>query len=183
MLMVGFGSVMVLLPIYAIDVLEVDAEALGFMRSAPAVGSILIGVLLASRPPMQRAGKRLFMALCVFAISIFGFAVSEIFWLSLIFLFLYGASDMVSMNLRLAMVHRATPDHLRGRVSAVNMLFIQTSNEAGDFRGGSFAAMFGPVTTGVLGAGIAALVLIWSRWQFAPLYQLNRTADLKPTIE
>jgi predicted MFS family arabinose efflux permease len=80
------------------------------------------------------------------------------------------------------MVHRATPEHLRGRVSAVNMLFIQTSNEAGDFRGGSFAAMFGPVTTGVLGAGIAALVLIWSRWQFAPLYQLNRTSDLKPDV-
>ena len=85
---------------------------------------------------------------------------------------------MISMNLRLAMVHRATPDHLRGRVSAVNMLFIQTSNEAGDFRGGSFAAMFGPVTTSIIGAGIAAAVLFWSRWQFAPLYKLDRTSDL-----
>ncbi|RZO80580.1 MAG: MFS transporter [Litorivicinaceae bacterium] len=183
MLMVGFGSVLVLLPIYAIDVLNVGAESLGVLRSMPALGSILVGVILASRPPMQGAGKKLFIALCLFVGSILGFAVSNVYWLSLIALFFYGASDMVSMNIRSAMVHRATPEHLRGRVSAVNMLFIQTSNEAGDFRGGSFAAMFGPVTTGVLGAGIAALVLIWSRWQFAPLYQLNRTADLKPTID
>jgi len=180
MLMVGFGSVMVLLPIYAIDVLQVGAESLGIMRAAPALGSISVGLILASRPPMRQAGQRLFIALTVFALSILVFAISNSYWLSLLALFVYGASDMISMNLRLAMVHRATPDHLRGRVSAVNMLFIQTSNEAGDFRGGSFAAMFGPVVTGVLGAGIAATVLIWSRWQFAPLYQLDRTADLTP---
>ncbi len=180
MLMVGFGSVLVLLPIFAIDVLKVGAESLGVLRAMPALGSITVGLILASRPPMERAGQKLFIALCIFVVSILGFAVSEIYWLSLIFLFLYGASDMISMNIRSAMVHRATPEHLRGRVSAVNMLFIQTSNEAGDFRGGSFAAMFGPVATGILGAGIAAIVLTWSRWQFAPLYKLNRTADLKP---
>ena len=133
MLMVGFGSVMVLLPIYAIDVLQVGAESLGIMRAAPALGSISVGLILASRPPMRKAGQRLFIALTVFAVSILFFAISNSYWLSLLALFVYGASDMISMNLRMAMVHRATPDYLRGRVSAVNMLFIQTSNEAGDF--------------------------------------------------
>lgn len=180
-LMVGFGSVFVLLPIYAVDVLKVGPFELGLMRAAPAVGSILIGLWIASRRvQLTDVGTKLFWSLAVFSLSILIFAVSELWLLSLAALFIYGASDMVSVNIRSAMIHRATPESLRGRVSAVNMLFIQTSNEAGDFRGGAFAALIGAVPTAVLGGLIAGGVLAFSRVRFAPLFALNRTSDLKP---
>lgn len=180
-LMVGFGSVFVLLPIYAVDVLQVGPFELGLLRAAPALGSILIGIAIAARrTPMAAVGDKLFWSLCVFSASIVVFALSELWLLSLAALFVYGASDMVSVNIRSAMIHRATPESLRGRVSAVNMLFIQTSNEAGDFRGGAFAALMGAVPTAVLGGVIAAGVLAFSRARFAPLYALDRTSDLKP---
>ncbi len=180
-LMVGLGSVFVLLPIYAVDVLQVGPELLGVLRAAPAVGSISVGLWIASRPTeLTDVGRKLFWALLIFALSILVFAFSSHWWLSLVALFVYGASDMISVNIRSAMVHRATPEALRGRVSAVNMLFIQTSNEAGDFRGGSFAALFGAIQTAVLGGMVGLLVLTWSKRQFPELYRLHRTADLKP---
>ncbi len=181
-LIVGLGSVFVLLPIYAVDVLQVGPELLGVLRAAPALGSITVGLWIASRrSELQAVGRKLYWALLVFAISILVFALSTHWWLSLVALFIYGASDMVSVNIRSAMVHRATPETLRGRVSAVNMLFIQTSNEAGDFRGGAMAALIGAVPTAVVGGLIGFVVLGWSKKAFPALYQLNRTADLSPT--
>lgn len=180
-LMVGFGSVFVLLPIFAVDVLGVGPFELGLMRAAPAAGSICVGLWIASRSEgLTDVGRKLFWSLVVFAASIVVFGLSTVWWLSVLALFLYGASDMISVNIRSAMVHRATPESLRGRVSAVNMLFIQTSNEAGDFRGGAFAATLGAVPTVVLGGVIAAGVLAFSRWHFRPLFALDRTSDLKP---
>ncbi|MGB1849219.1 MAG: MFS transporter, partial [Litorivicinaceae bacterium] len=135
LLMVGFGSVMVLLPVFAADILLVGPEELGLMRGMPALGSVLMGLFLSTRRrEISGAGPKLWFSLIVFAASILVFSLSEILILSLVALFFYGASDMVSVNIRMGMVQAATPEYLRGRVAAVNMLFIQTSNEGGDFR-------------------------------------------------
>ena len=127
---------------------------------------------------MNHSGKKLFWALILFALSVLAFSVSNILWISLVALFMYGAADMVSVNIRMGMVQAATPENLRGRVSAVNMLFIQTSNEAGDFRGGAFAASFGVVQTAIIGALLGFGFLFWTRWKFPQLFMLSRISEL-----
>ena len=179
LLMVGLGSVMVLLPVFAADILHVGSEELGLMRGMPAIGSVLMGLFLSSRRhEINGAGVKLWVSLFVFASSILVFSVSEIFVLSLLALFFYGASDMVSVNIRMGIVQAATPENLRGRVAAVNMLFIQTSNEGGDVRGGALAGLIGPTLT-VLAGGIMSLgFLFWSRKQFPELYTLDKISEL-----
>ena len=179
LLMVGFGSVMVLLPVFAADILLVGPEELGLMRGMPALGSVLMGLFLSTRrQEISRAGPKLWFSLIVFAASILVFSLSEILILSLVALFFYGASDMVSVNIRMGMVQAATPEYLRGRVAAVNMLFIQTSNEGGDFRGGALAGLLGPVQTVLIGGILGLGFLVWSRKQFPDLYTLDKTSDL-----
>jgi MFS family permease len=179
LLMVGFGSVLVLLPIYAADILKVGPDELGLLRAMPALGSIRVGIYIATRrTEMNHSGKKLFWALILFALSVLAFSVSNILWISLVALFMYGAADMVSVNIRMGMVQAATPENLRGRVSAVNMLFIQTSNEAGDFRGGAFAASFGVVQTAIIGALLGFGFLFWTRWKFPQLFMLSRISEL-----
>ncbi len=184
LLMVGLGSVMVLLPVFAADILHVGPEELGLMRGMPAIGSVLMGVFLSTRRhEISSAGIKLWISLIVFASSILVFSVSEIFVLSLLALFFYGASDMVSVNIRMGMVQAATPENLRGRVAAVNMLFIQTSNEGGDVRGGALAGVIGPTFT-VLAGGIMSLgFLFWSRKQFPELYALDKISDLSQKMQ
>ncbi len=179
LLMVGLGSVMVLLPVFAADILHVGPEELGLMRGMPAIGSVLMGLFLSSRRhEINGAGGKLWVSLIVFASSILVFSVSEVFVLSLLALFFYGASDMVSVNIRMGIVQAATPENLRGRVAAVNMLFIQTSNEGGDVRGGALAGLIGPTLT-VLAGGIMSLgFLFWSRKHFPELYTLDRISEL-----
>lgn len=171
------GSVMALLPVYAVDVLHVDSTMLGLMRTMPALGGVMMGVLLAKLPPMRHAGRLLFMALAIFAASILVFAVSNVLWLSLAALWVYGASDMISVNIRTTLIQLATPDDLRGRVSAVNMLFIGISNEMGDFRAGSIAALLGPVLTVIAGAGMAFAVALGGFKLFPELRRLDRLTD------
>ena len=179
LLMVGFGSVMVLLPVFAADILLVGPEELGLMRGMPALGSVLMGIFLSTRrQEISGAGPKLWFSLMVFAASILAFSLSEILILSLVALFFYGASDMVSVNIRMGMVQAATPEYLRGRVAAVNMLFIQTSNEGGDFRGGALAGLLGPVQTVLIGGILGLGFLVWSRKQFPDLYTLDKTSDL-----
>ncbi|MDC0882455.1 MFS transporter [Litorivicinus sp.] len=179
LLMVGFGSVMVLLPVFAADILLVGPEELGLMRGMPALGSVLMGILLSTRRhELSSAGLKLWLSLIAFAVSILVFSLSEFLILSLIALFVYGASDMVSVNIRMGMVQSATPEQLRGRVAAVNMLFIQTSNEGGDFRGGALAGLFGPVYTVFIGGVLGLGFLMWSRKQFPALYTLDKISDL-----
>ena len=177
MLIVLTGSVMALLPVYAIDVLHVDSTGLGMMRAMPALGGVMMGILLAKLPPMRNAGRMLFIALGIFAVSIFIFALSTALWLSLVALWIYGASDMISVNIRSTLIQLATPDELRGRVSAVNMLFIGISNEMGDFRSGSVAALFGPVATVLAGAGMALVVAVGGSLAFTKLRRLDKLAD------
>ena len=118
-----------------------------------------------------------FIALGIFAVSIFIFALSATLWLSLVALWIYGASDMISVNIRSTLIQLATPDELRGRVSAVNMLFIGISNEMGDFRSGSVAALFGPVATVLAGAGMALVVAVGGSLAFTKLRRLDKLTD------
>ena len=179
MFIVLFGSVVALLPVYAIDVLEVGPEALGLMRAMPAVGAVIAGVALARLPVMRRTGALLNVALAVFALSILVFGLSGSLWLSLFALFVYGASDMVSVNIRMTIIQLATPDGLRGRVNSVNSLFIATSNDLGDFRAGAVATVLGPVATVLAGGFMAAGVVVGGYLLFPTLRQLDRITDAR----
>jgi MFS family permease len=171
------GGVMALLPVFAIDVLHVDTTTLGLMRAMPALGGVVMGLLLARLPPLRQSGKLLFIALGIFAGSILLFALSNVLWLSLTALWIYGAADMVSVNIRSTLIQLATPDSLRGRVSAVNMLFIGVSNEMGDFRAGAVAAILGPVATVLTGAAMAFGITIGGSMIFSRLRALDKLTD------
>jgi len=174
------GSVMALLPVYASDILHVGPDALGMLRGAPAFGGVIVGLVLAALPPMRRSGLWLFAALAVFSASIAVFAFSTIFWVSLAALCVYGAADMISVNVRMTLIQLATPDHLRGRVSAVNAIFISSSNEMGDVRSGSVAAMLGPVPTVFIGSVMAFGVTLGGWYLFPKLRHLDRLTDARP---
>jgi MFS family permease len=172
------GSVMVLLPIYAMDILQVGPEGLGYMRAMPALGSMLAGLVISRFGHGPHSGRALFLALVAFTLSIVIFGLSELYWLSLVALFVYGASDMVSVVLRTSIIHLATPDDLRGRVNAVNSLFIASSNELGDLRGGAAAAWLGVVPAVLVGAACTAGVGFIAWWRSKDLRQLKSTEDI-----
>lgn len=177
LLIVLAGSVMVLLPVVAVEILEVGPEALGAMRAMPALGALVVGAMMARMPELRQTGRLLFFSLLVFAASITLFAFSEILWLSLFALLVYGGSDMVSVNIRLTLIQLATPDELRGRVSAVNSLFIATSNDLGDFRAGSVAAAIGTGPALLVGAAMAFLVVLLGYALSPKLRRLDRLSD------
>jgi len=179
MFIVLVGSVVALLPVYAIDVLDVGPEALGLMRAMPALGAVVAGVMLTRLPVMRRTGTQLNASLAIFAFSILIFAFSGSLWLSLFALFVYGASDMVSVNIRSTIIQLATPDELRGRVNSVNSLFIATSNDLGDFRAGTVAAFIGPVATVLVGGVMAAGVVVGAYLLFPTLRRLDRITDAR----
>lgn len=158
------GGSTALLPVYARDILHVGPIGLGLLRSAPAVGACLTALVQSGHPPSRRVGLQLFAAVGIFGIFTLVFALSTSFILSLASLFALGASDMVSVNIRSSLVQLSTPDAMRGRVSAVNMLFIGASSELGTFESGLVAALVGTVSAVVLG-GIGTLVVaaIWMR--------------------
>jgi MFS family permease len=180
---VMMGSVMTLLPVYAADILKVGPESLGMLRGAPAFGGVIVGLVLAALPPMRQAGLCLFLALAVFSASIAVFALSTVYWISLVALCVYGAADMVSVNIRMTLIQLATPDRLRGRVSAVNSIFISSSNEMGDVRAGSIAAILGPVATVFVGSLMAFGVTLGGWYLFPKLRQLDRLGDARPEPE
>lgn len=170
------GGAVALLPVYARDILNAGTYGLGLLRSAPGAGAVLMALLLAYRPLRRRAGVTLFG--CVFGFGIFTvvFGVSHSMLLSLIALALLGACDMVSVIVRHTLVQLTTPDAMRGRVSAVNMLFIGASNEVGQFESGITAQWFGTVPAVVLGGlGTIAVVLLWS-WMFPSLRRVDSLA-------
>lgn len=168
------GSVMTLLPIYALDVLHVGPEALGILRAMPALGAVMVGVAMTNMPPLRYAGNSLFASLLVFALSILIFAWSENLWLSFFALWLYGATDMVSVNVRSTLIQLTTPDELRGRVSAVNSLFITSSNKMGDFRAGAVASFLPPVATVTLGGVMALGVVVLGYFWFPEIRKVDR---------
>jgi MFS family permease len=172
------GGATALLPIYARDILHVGPEGLGILRSAPAVGAAAIAILLGRRPLERNAGAMMFGAVAIFGIATIVFGISTNFTLSLLALGVLGGSDMVSVFIRHALVQYATPDAMRGRVSAVNMLFIGASNELGEFESGLTAALFGTVPAVIIG-GIGTLIVvgIWMAL-FPPLRTVDRLADV-----
>ncbi|HEX3245498.1 MAG TPA: MFS transporter, partial [Chloroflexota bacterium] len=177
------GGAIALLPVYAKEVLAVGPAGLGLLRSAPAVGALLAALVTTRLPPWQRPGRVLLVVVAIFGISTVGFGVSQDMTLSLLCLFIGGAADSVSMVIRGTLEQVTTPNHLRGRVSAVNSLFIGLSNELGAFRSGAVAAMLGPVVS-VVGGGIGTLIVVtavglgWrSLSRIGPLHTLKPLED------
>jgi len=158
------GGATALLPIYARDILFTGPWGLGLLRAAPAVGALVMSGYLVRRPFKRRVGRIMFTAVAGFGIATIVFGLSRSFWLSLAALTVLGATDMVSVVIRLTLVQLETPDEMRGRVSAVNFLFIGTSNQLGEFESGVTAAWFGAVPAVVIG-GICTLVVValWMR--------------------
>ena len=163
------GGATALLPIYARDILHVGPEGLGLLRGAPAVGALMMSLVLARWSIRSNAGAILFSAVALFGITTIVFGVSHSFWLSMVVLFVNGAADMISVVVRQTLVQLDTPDEMRGRVSAVNSIFIGASNQLGEFESGATAALFGPVGAVVVGGvGTLAVVGLWMVW-FPPL--------------
>jgi len=154
-----FGGATALLPIFARDILHVGPTGLGWLRAAPPFGALLMGLTLAHRPPLQRAGRALLWAVAGFGLTTVVFGLSRNFALSMGMLALTGALDNISVVVRSTLVQVLTPDAMRGRVSAVNAIFISSSNQLGAFESGITAAYFGPVWS-VAGGGIATLLVV-----------------------
>jgi len=152
------------LPIYARDILDAGPLGLGVLRAAPAVGALLTATLLARYTISRRVGMRMFQAVIVFGLATVAFAFSHSIWISIVALAVLGAADTVSMVIRISLVQLATPDDMRGRVSAVNFLFVNASYQLGEFESGVAAALLGAVPAAALG-GIAtiAVALLWMR--------------------
>ncbi len=157
------GGAVALMPIYASDILVLGPAGLGMMRAAPGVGAILVAAFLARFPIRAMAGVKMFLGVALFGLATVVFGVSVTPWLSILCLALMGAGDMISVYVRETLIQLATPDELRGRVSAVNMVFVGASNELGEFRAGSMAALIGTVPAVVFG-GVGTLVVagLWS---------------------
>ncbi|MGY4571393.1 MULTISPECIES: MFS transporter [Bradyrhizobium] len=159
-----FGGVTALLPIYARDILQAGPLSLGVLRAAPAVGALLMTMVLARHTINRRVGMRMFQAVIVFGVATVAFALSHWMWLSALALAVLGAADTISVVIRFSLVQLATPDEMRGRVGAVNFLFINASNQLGQFESGVTAALLGTVPSAVLG-GVAtvAVALLWMK--------------------
>jgi MFS family permease len=173
------GGAVALLPVYAEDVLHVGPGGLGVLRSMPAAGAALMAVVLAYRPLQRRSGVMMFIAVAIFGVSTIIFGISRSMTISLISLFVVGASDMISVVIRNTLVQIATPAAMRGRVSAVNLLFIGASNEFGQFESGITAQWFGAVPA-VLFGGVGTLVVVglWA-WIFPQLRQMDRLIPVR----
>ena len=161
---VFLGGATALLPILAQDILHVGPVGLGLLRSAPAVGALAMAFTLAHRPVARNAGRRMLQAVALFGLSTIGFGLSTSLYLSLACLALIGAADMVNVYVRQTLVQTETPDAMRGRVAAVNSIFIGASNELGEFESGTLAALLGAVPAVVIGgAATIAVAALWGR--------------------
>jgi MFS family permease len=171
------GGAVALLPIFARDVLHAGPLGLGLLRSAPAAGAALMAFTLGRFPIERHSGTRLFVAVAIFGLATVVFGLSRNFYLSLGALLVTGAADMISVFVRSSLINFATPDPMRGRVGAVNMLFIGASGELGEFESGMTAAWLGTIPAVVIGGiGTLAVVGIWM-WLFPPLRKVDRLAD------
>lgn len=168
-----FGGATALLPIFAKDILQVGPEGLGWLRAAPSVGALAVMLTIAHRPPMQKTGWTLIWAVTGFGVATIVFGLSRSFTLSMLMLLILGGLDGISMVIRGTLVQLWTPDEMRGRVSAVNSVFIDMSNELGGFESGALAAAVGPVAA-VVGGGIGTvLVVAGVAWMWPELRRLD----------
>lgn len=174
------GGATALLPFFANEILHVGPLGFGLLKAAPAIGAAAMSFWLTAYPIGRHAGMKMFACVGIFGIATIIFGLSQNFWLSFAALIVLGASDMVSVNVRHALTQLATPDHMRGRVSAVSMLFIGASNELGEFESGLTAAWWGTVPAVIVGGlGTLGIVAAWA-WMFPELRKVDRLTDLKP---
>ena len=183
MFAVLLGGAVALLPVYAREILHTGPWGLGILRSAPGVGAGAMAVLLAHRPLRGRVGATMLWCVAGFGVFTIVFGLSHNLVVSLLALTLVGATDMVSVVIRGTLVQLATPDQMRGRVNAIDMLFIGTSNEFGEFESGVTAQWFGAVPAVVLGGvGTLVVISIWA-WRFPELRQADQILGVQPTTE
>lgn len=179
MIAVLFGGAVALLPVFAQDILKVGPEGFGVLRAAPAVGAFLTMLTTAYIPISRRAGMKLLVAVFGFGISIIVFGLSSFFWISVVALFFSGITDGVSMVIRQTILQLKTPDHMRGRVSSVNSMFVGSSNELGAFESGLTAKLMGTVTAVVFG-GTMTLITALTTGLVSPSF---RNLDLEKDLE
>ena len=179
MIAVLFGGAVALLPVFAQDILKVGPEGFGVLRAAPAVGAFLTMLTTAYIPISRRAGMKLLLAVFGFGISIIVFGLSSFFWISVVALFFSGITDGVSMVIRQTILQLKTPDHMRGRVSSVNSMFVGSSNELGAFESGLTAKLMGTVTAVVFG-GTMTLITALTTGLVSPSF---RNLDLEKDLE
>jgi MFS family permease len=179
MIAVLFGGAVALLPIYAQDILEVGAQGFGILRASPAVGSLLIMFTSAYFPLNKDAGMKLLASILGFGLCIIVFGVSTLFWLSVVALFLSGVTDGISMIIRQTILQLKTPDHMRGRVAAVNNMFVGSSNELGAFESGITAKWMGTVTAVVFGGCMTVVTVITTGFAFPAFRKLDLRKDVE----
>jgi MFS family permease len=171
-----FGGAVALLPIYADTILHGGPAMLGWLRAAPAIGAFAMSLWLVRHPPRRHVGVTLLASIGVFGVATVVFGVSTSLWLSMLALIVTGAADMVSVVIRQTLVQLETPDEMRGRVSAVNAIFVGASNQLGEFESGSLASVMGPVGAVVLGGAVTCLVALTWAWRF-PQLLARKTLD------
>jgi MFS family permease len=153
------GGATTLLPIYAITILHVGPTGLGWLRAAPSIGAVLVSLSIAHTPPFKRAGRTLLLAVAGFGVATVIFGLSHTFWLSMLMLFALGGLDNISVVIRSTLLLVRAPDAMRGRIAAVNSLFVGASNELGGFESGLAAQFFGPIIA-VVGGGIGTMLVV-----------------------
>lgn len=179
MFAVLFGGAVLLLPVFAKDILQVDATGLGIMRAAPSIGALMMAFVIQRRPPFQHAGQTLLWAVAGFGLATIVFGLSKSFWLSVVMLGLTGALDYISVVIRHTLILTFTPDEMRGRVSSVNYVFIGASNELGGFESGVAAGLLGAVGAVVFG-GIGTIAVVAIIAYLAP--QLRAMREIKAPV-
>ncbi|MFD0763424.1 MFS transporter [Mucilaginibacter lutimaris] len=180
---VFFGGVVALLPVFALDILKVGAEGLGVMRMASSLGAALTMLAMIRFSPMNKPWRNLLIAVAGFGACIIGFGLSTVFYLSLTFLFLQGAFDSVSVIIRGTIMQLLTPDHMRGRVSAVNSMFIGSSNEIGDFESGMAAKLLGTIPAVLFGGSMTLLIVTLTFLKTRKLVPLSLSQIHEPNSE
>ena len=182
MFAVLFGGAVALLPIYAQDILKVGPEGFGILRAAPAIGSLITMLVAAYVPLYKNAGMKLLIAIFIFGLCIIGFGISTIFWVSVAALFFSGVADGISVVIRQTILQLKTPDHMRGRVSSVNSMFVGSSNELGAFESGLTAKLMGTVTSVVFGGTMTLLTVVFTGLK-TPIPHLDLQKDLDDSHE
>jgi MFS family permease len=177
-----FGGATALLPIFAADILHVGPEGLGVLRAAPSVGAVLMSLVLAHRPPLRRSGAVLLLNVALFGFAMIGFGLSRSFVLSTVLLAVSGAVDMVSVVIRSTLLQVATPQAVLGRVSAVNQIFIGSSNEIGAFESGVAARIMGTVPSVVFGGSITILTVLVVSLSVPQLRRLRSISDVSQRL-
>ena len=175
-----FGGVTALLPIFARDILHINAWGFGILRSAPALGALVVAVVLSRFPVTRRGGVMMMTAVALYGGATIAFGLSPYAVLSIVLLMAIGAADMLSTVIRQSLIQFATPDDMRGRVFAVNTLFVNCAGQIGMFESGITAAWFGPVGSAVLGGAVVlGVVMVWA-WRFPMLRRVERPDELAP---